>query len=185
MLSQQSRQLYPCLLGGLEIDQSSAMYVSWQRTQHMPPTGVLILKDVHVMTLAETQLVLRCLKQTRCACHHRFAPLQRWFAVLPPRRFLNVWTADTYLQETYDLLIGSHGSICSLIQHSPAISSIFHKHLRELCPGTKLHNLSSAPHRFNSVQVPLSRFVRFLPAVLATACEISVSRRGSEPGPDV
>lgn len=103
------------------------------------------------------------------------------------RRLLSrPWAADAYLKATLDVLLFKQKSIVRLIQNSFIFKSWFVANQRhdghEHHGNQPLKDLSYAGQRFDSRAKPLARFCWKFDAVVQTAMQIAVRRRGKAEG---
>ena len=99
------------------------------------------------------------------------------------------WKADACLDKIINMFVLGEGSPTRLIQNSDKFKHIFASQIHKMDPKlsvVKAHgfvkNLGFAPHRFESLQKPLSRIVLFFPAFWATLAQISWERKGQAEG---
>jgi hypothetical protein len=80
-------------------------------------------------------------------------------------------------------LITGKSAITKLIAYSPNFKSIFNMRAKvngeSLIDCQKLRHVNYAKNRFHSTQKPLGRFVLTLDALIATAVEITIRRKGA------
>lgn len=93
---------------------------------------------------------------------------------------------DPFLANCFGVAVADRRSITKLIMNSPDIKAMFVKHAKALegnvVKGDRVKDLGYAKQRFSSTQKPLTRHVLFFPAMIATACEVSIRRKDSAPG---
>lgn len=102
---------------------------------------------------------------------------------LPCRLTKKPWSADPGLMAIISKLITGKSAIAKLIAYSPNFKSIFNMRAKineeSVIDCQKLRDLNYAKNRFHSTQKPLGRFVLTLDALIATAVEITIRRKGA------
>jgi len=102
---------------------------------------------------------------------------------LPCRLTKKPWSADPGLMAIISKLITGKSAITKLIAYSPNFKSIFNMRAKineeSVIDCQKLRDLNYAKNRFHSTQKPLGRFVLTLDALIATAVEITIRRKGA------
>ena len=108
------------------------------------------------------------------------------------RRILSrPWESHPETKEIIDTLIRDGSSITQRIRHSDMFTQWFSDHLTDMEDSVvresfrKIHNVSSAAHRFDSVIEPLVRIVLLFPAFVAVAHKIMVHRKSSQASNDM
>ena len=86
---------------------------------------------------------------------------------------------------TFTTFVSGVGSPTNLVQHSPALSNLFAKHVTalEACAvrGSRIRKMKFVKPRFNSTAVPLQRSVLFFEAVWCFCIDVIATRPGQEP----
>ena len=92
--------------------------------------------------------------------------------------------AYAFLEECYNRTLLDHDSISSTIMNSVVISDWFADNVAksEVGSGNNIRNLSFKRHRLDGQTKPAGRIVLYFDAVLRTAQQIGVHRRGTKAG---
>ena len=99
----------------------------------------------------------------------------------------NPWYADEYLKSTWSAYIMHRDSMTKTIANSTDVKAIFEARVQMMATSSsvvvrRIRDLQAAKQRFSSTQKPASRFILYLPALVATATEVQARRAASDIG---